>query len=665
MAGIKRSAPDASSQPSKKARPSSQSSNPKPKQFDSSETHSKPKSGKKLDYNTKENKWNRQQYQDKKEAREFPHFDSSREAHAAQRTLTAQRKLGKPNGDSIHRAKKIWERLRIKSAVPLAERKELVEELFGIIREQVKEYVFKHDSVRVVQCALKYANKAQRSMIVEELRGSYRELAESRYGKFLVGKLVGTSNEARDVVVGEFEGAVKRLIRHAEAGWILDDVYRGAATIQQRGRLVREWYGAEFVILNQEKRGGDEEWELAKILERHPEKRGPIMGHLKEMINLLVQKKTTGFTMLHDAMLQYFLNTKVGSPEQTEFLEMLKDDEEGDCMRNMAFTKSGSRLVCLALAYGNAKDRRNILRFFKTHVLLMAADANACRVLLTADEVIDDTVMTAKAMFPELMGKEMSTEDREASLMSMANSVTARMALLYPMAPEPQKWLVTEEEINIINEVREIRKQTSKKEPEKRRTELVEALSQSLLDFVASAAQDLAQGSFGCQFMAEVLLGGIGDKAAASEAVLNVVDTSAEVIATPHFGRMLKSLVQGGRFDPATKTIIQVDPPLSFHNILYERITSVDEKAILAWATGANSWIVLNMLEAQDFSHKEQLKKFLKAHIEVLEVGNTGSQKILEAIGGGGKKREVKTEDWEPLDEGEAVRMAKKTKSKK
>ncbi|KAH0390553.1 ARM repeat-containing protein, partial [Aureobasidium melanogenum] len=91
---------------------------------------------------------------------------SSAEAHAAQRALAKERKAAKPNADIIGRSKKIWERLRRKSHVPNDERKALVAELFEIITGRVRDFVFKHDSVRVIQCALKYANMQQRKQIV-------------------------------------------------------------------------------------------------------------------------------------------------------------------------------------------------------------------------------------------------------------------------------------------------------------------------------------------------------------------------------------------------------------------------------------------------------------------------------------------------------------------
>ena len=70
------------------------------------------------------------------------------------------------------------------------ERKKLVAELFEIINGRVRDFVFKHDSVRVIQCALKYADQTQRRGIVDELKSDIRDLAESRYAKFLIAKML-------------------------------------------------------------------------------------------------------------------------------------------------------------------------------------------------------------------------------------------------------------------------------------------------------------------------------------------------------------------------------------------------------------------------------------------------------------------------------------------
>lgn len=577
--------------------------------------------------------------------------NSSKEAHAKQKVVAQERKAAKPNADSIARSKKIWERLRRKSHVPLAERKELVLELFEIITGRVKDFVFKHDSVRVIQTALIYANLDQRRVIARELKGAYRSLAESRYAKFLVGKIiVHGDKETRDLVVPEFFGHVRRMIRHPEASWILDDIYRGAATPIQKSNLLHEWYGAEFAIFKNSGQGS-ESADLKELLGKHPEKRKPIMHALHELINGLVQKRTTGFTMLHDAMLQYFLNVEPFSEETTDFIELLKGDEEGDLLKNLAFTRSGARVVCLALAYGNAKDRKQILKTYKNTFQTMAYDRCAHQVLLAIYDVIDDTVLMSKTIVPELIGKNPSSEDQTQTLLMSAVNLNARIPLLYPFCGK-SKAIIPNEDLTLLDELHSIRSKTSKKNPEARRKELVASLSPPLLMFIAENLGSLVPTSFGCQFITEILLDASGDRAAALNAIAALAHESPELLNSPAGGRMLKTLVLGGRFNPACNAMDLTEPPLGFHNLLYASIK--DE--IGDWATGANSFVIVGLWEAEGFSHVDELRTALEKKKKLLKTaavtemkmdsgdkvkgkksrarGNRGAQVLLEKLGG-------------------------------
>jgi pumilio homology domain family member 6 len=547
---------------------------------------------------------------------------SSREAHAKQKVLSQQRKAAKPNADSIARSKKIWERLRRKSHVPREERKKLVEELYGIITGRVKDFVFKHDAVRVVQTAIKYANLEQRRRIATELKGEYRTLAESRYAKFLIAKLVSGDDDVRDMVVPEFYGHVKRLIRHPEAAWIMDDIYRTVATPEQKSRLLREWYGHEFVVF-QAAADTAPTAELHQILLANPEKRGHIMHHLKEMTNQLVQKKTTGFTMLHDALLQYYLNCTPGSPEATEVVETLKDDEEGDCLKNLAFTKSGARLVCLALAYSGSKDRRAILKVFKGVMSMLAGDLYGHCVLLTAFDVIDDTVMTTKAVFPELLSRDLAEDQVQQKLVSRVQDLTARIALLYLFGRGLPRWLLPVNDIAILEEVHGIRKSTSKKDPHARRQELVKAVSQPLLDLINDQAEVLVSSGRGCQFISEVLFGAVGEKTAALEALASLAKDKPELMATPHAGRMLKSLVQGGPFDKKGGQVQMTEPRLRFECTLYSKCRN----EIVGWASGRNSFVIVAMLESPHMEERDSLVSALREQLPVLQKASQGSEK--------------------------------------
>lgn len=586
--------------------------------------------------------------------------------------MAQERKAAKPLADEVHRTKKIWEKVRRKSHIAKEERQALVAELYEIITGRVKDFVLKHDAVRAVQTAIKYSTREQRKQIAKELQGSYAVLAENRYAKFLIGKLlVQNDDEIRDIIVPEFYGKVRKLINHPEAAWILDDIYRGVATKEQKAVMLREWYGPEFVLF----RGGaasEGTAELSQILENEPSKRSSIMQYLFGMVNQLVQKKLTGFTMLHDAMLQYFLNLKPESEEMKEFVDVAKDDDNGDLLKNMAFTKSGARLVCLLLARGTAKDRRQIVKTFKDTFQLMSGDPYGHVVILTAYDVIDDTVMTSKAIFPEVLGK---SEEDVHNIIFCANDLNARKTICY-LFEGPSKALFppgNTADLDILKEVHEIRETTSKKDPELRRKELVAGLSPQLLAAIAAAPTDLISTSFGCQFVADVLLSAVGDKEQALTAIAAAAAGDPDQVApedvypppaphistTTHGGRMFKSLIAGGRFDKELGKVKPINPPLKFADMLYPVI----KDHIVAWATGPSSFTVLGLLEAEDFSSAKELRKTLSKNKKALEKAASEETPIQRAMREEIEKSESKEGDTGA--KGEKARKGKKSRPKK
>lgn len=506
----------------------------------------------------------------------------------------------------------------------------------------MKDFVLKHDAVRVVQTAIKYSTQERRKMIAKELQGTYALLAESRYAKFLIGKLIVEGDkEVRDLIVPEFYGRVRKMINHPEASWILDDIYRGVASKEQKAILLREWYGPDTFLFRGTGEGdATPTAELSVILEKDPGKRGPIMKYLLDLTNQLIQKKMTGFTMLHDAMYQYYTNVKVGTEEAKEYMEMIKEDENGDLLKNMGFTKYGARLVCLLLANGTAKDRKQILKMYKDTFQLMSTDPHGHLIILTAYDTIDDTVLTSKSIILELIGK--SEQNEVSNIVTLANDPNARLTIRYLLEGASKVLFDGSHagDLELLEQIWEIRKTTSKKDPETRRKELVASLSPPLLAAIASSPEDLIATSFGCQLVTEALLSCVGDKSEALKALASTAggDPDAEPEAggeeeealaappsLPHIskisygGRMFKTLISGGHFDKSSRKVIQCDPPLGFADILYPVI----KKDIISWATGPSSFVVLNLLEVEDFSHAEELRKTLKKHKKQLEKAAT------------------------------------------
>lgn len=55
-----------------------------------------------------------------------------------------------------------------------------------IVRGHVKDIVFKHDASRIVQTIVRWGGPAERNEIAAELKGSFKDLSESKYSKVLL-----------------------------------------------------------------------------------------------------------------------------------------------------------------------------------------------------------------------------------------------------------------------------------------------------------------------------------------------------------------------------------------------------------------------------------------------------------------------------------------------
>jgi len=122
---------------------------------------------------------------------------------------------------------------------------------------------------------------------------------------------------------------------------------------------------------------------------------------------------------------------------------------------------------------------------------------------------------------------------------------------------------------------------------------------------VTKRAEVLVKSSFGCQVMTETLLeahseASVEQRAMAKMAVARLAngDPAEEnhVAQNAHAGRMLKTLVLGGAFDPASKTTKLSEPRLGFAEVLYPII----REKLVEWACSPSSFVVVALLESED-----------------------------------------------------------------
>jgi pumilio family protein 6 len=203
-----------------------------------------------------------------------------------------------------------------------------------------------------------------------------------------------------------------------------------------------------------------------------------------------------------------------------------------------------------------------MLRELKNHIAKYASLYSSLLIVPTIFETVDDTVLVNKMVLTPLIGRWADSEEQAEAIFQAALDPYACLALLY--LPSEGNNIrdsthVGRSDIAVLDKAIALRSNTSKKDPSVRRQELLAAISPALIKVVELHAGPLLQDSRGTRFANEVLLGCVGDKTTALEAVADAVqgDPNAEGhLALQWFcGKMLKTLVSGGRYDRSTKSI--------------------------------------------------------------------------------------------------------------
>lgn len=188
--------------------------------------------------------------------------NAARESHKVQRALHEQRKAAKPHSQLLVEAKRVWSLARQKN-IPPAERQQHVRDLMKIVEGKVKDIVLKHDASRIIQTIVKYGGRKERDQIASELKGHFKQLAEGKYSKFLVSKLIRHCTAHRESILSEFQGYILRLLLHREASRVLADAFELYANAYERSILLRDFYGKEITLFSTN-RGTEADKEKAK-----------------------------------------------------------------------------------------------------------------------------------------------------------------------------------------------------------------------------------------------------------------------------------------------------------------------------------------------------------------------------------------------------------------
>ncbi|QLG75014.1 hypothetical protein HG535_0H03410 [Zygotorulaspora mrakii] len=559
--------------------------------------------------------------------------ENSSNHHDEQRKLLKERKMQRKSGIQVQHIKSLWEKLRVKNPlVPKNVREKLSNEIWELSKDCISDLVLKHDASRVVQSLVKYSSKERREQIVAALNGKFYALATSAYGKYLLVKLLHYgSRSSRQAILNELHGSLRKLMRHREGAYVVEDLYVLYASHVQKQQLIREFWGSEYAVFRDTHDG----LTVEQVCDTSIEKRNIIARNLLGTITASVEKGSAGFQILHAAMRE--LVKIANGKEISEMIELLNEQ-----FAELVHTPEGADVACTLMAKATAKDRKLLIKSLKPHVETLLKNEYGNIVFITSLLCVDDTVLMFKSFGP-------SVKD---NLHELITDKYARRPWLYILLGLDGKYfspLVMKD----INRYIKMSEETSKKPALQRRYELLNKFAPMFLRCINKHCSEILSENLGCQFISEVLINDeLYEQLSEQETDLfkQVLDTIITTfkgdiseedhpIQRPFSTRLLKGLIQGGKWNNKEKKIETLQKVeglgADFAARFYDDI--VDSSNLLEWITNPNSSFtvvaIYEKLNEQDKGNQflRDLKKILP-EIDASNEDNKGAKLLLKLV---------------------------------
>ncbi|XP_048763203.2 pumilio homolog 3-like isoform X2 [Ostrea edulis] len=468
------------------------------------------------------------------------------------------RKMLKNNFEAIQRSKKIWEDLR-RQDVPENKRIAMCDELLEMVKGNMKEFAFAHDTARVLQCLIQYGSPTQRDVVYQEIKDQIVLMSKSKYAKFLVKKfLIYGSKPMKNGVIKSFHGSIRKLVRHTEACEVVELAYNDYANAGQRLSLLEEFYGPSFTFFKT-----PDTRSLDQLLLVQPDKKEMILSNMKEALLPLIDKTILGHSMVHKIFYEFFAHAR--DKMRSDMIESLREH-----LVHMIHTRDGARSAMYCLWYGTSKDRKVIMKTFKTHVTKICKDEYGYLVLIAMFDVVDDTKLVGKIILEEML----------KSLNEIAQNQHGRKVFQYILCPRDPHFF----QPDIVRVLKEgDNNPHSKKDSTVRYKELLTMVSPPLLQYIVDHARDLVLENGSLLLVLSILNHAIGDPSDAMKAVAEIAAEpflvgsleNQHIVEHPAGHLTLKHLIQKDR------DRIQARQSVLFSQVLLQ---TIKEGALKSWA---------------------------------------------------------------------------------
>ncbi|XBW34635.1 hypothetical protein QEN19_000202 [Hanseniaspora menglaensis] len=536
---------------------------------------------------------------------------SSAAAHLEQKRLLKERKLKRSGGHEIESIKKLWEKLRAKETTK-KEKTKLCDEIWELASDTIADLVLKHDASRVVQSLIKYSDVKKRDEVVKALKGKYADLAKSSYGKYLLVKLLHYgSKDSRQLIIDELHGNLRKLMRHREGAYVVEDLFVLYANQKQRNQMLQEFWGSEYAVFAVE----NKDLTIEDVCKENVDKRRNIQRNLSQTITAAVEKGSTGFQLLHAVMKEYTKIINLENEEFVDFVELLSEP-----FAELIHTPEGSYVANFIVSHTNAKQRKNILKHLKDHLLNLIKNEYGNMVFTNLLMSVDDTVLMGKLISPIV-----SDNLHHFIVEKFARRPFLYLVTNYDNGSYFNPLLVKQFEQNI-----EWSKNTSKKPFLNRKNEILKKLIPVMLENYLEHIKAALNSNLGTQFISELIINDdifemLDDKSLVLyEQCINKTldfykgdvanDDQHPLNAFPFSQRFIKSLIQNGKWDRINKKLVPLTKTskflgLEFAQKLYSEV--ITKKNLVDWCNNKNSsFVIVSLYEI--FEKKDSENEFFK-----------------------------------------------------
>ncbi|MED6106511.1 hypothetical protein PIB30_005139 [Stylosanthes scabra] len=534
----------------------------------------------------------------------------------------------------------LWEKMR-RHEIAKEDRAKLVTEALQKMKGKIPEIAGSHISSRVLQTCVKHCSQAERDAVFEELRPHFLSLAYNAYSVHLVKKMLDNASKKQLAgFISTLRGHVAPLLRHMVGSVVVEHAYE-LSNAAQKQELLSELYSTELQLFKD--LVSLKESRLLDVISKLGLQIGSVIRHMTSVIQPILEKGIVDHSIIHRVLLEYF--SVADQSSVTDILQQLSSP----LLVRMIGTKDGAKIGILCAKYGNAKERKKILKGLKGHIAKTAFHQYGCLVLVCILSIVDDTnLVIIRELQPTLRELILDKNGRRpilqllhpncsryfspdeltslnSSILSLSlkdQSETSSQTEALEVSPNDEKskedteMAVDEPSKDDTPKDDSYVAEGGKKDPFVRRQELLikSGLAESLLDICIENVGELIRSNFGREVLYEVATGGsdgilhptLDDKitslheAVASLSAMPKSDDSEEdhVLENFHSSRTIRKLV--------------LDCP-NFASTLWQKAIKGKSES---WAQGHSCKVISAFLESPDSKVQKLVKKELQPLID-------------------------------------------------